>query len=605
MHLNTRITLFILTLFVLVLNFCFAPGNIISWDVYGYYLYLPTTFIYHDLGMLNESVILELMDKYQSSATFYQGMKMPEGNYVMKYSMGMAILYLPFFLMGWLGANLLGFPVDGFSLPFQYALFVGSILYSIIGLWFLAKVLDRLFHWKVASICLILIVIGTNYMVHIGMYGQNAMSQNYLFTGYALVLWLTIKWHDSFKLKYAISLAFVIGLMALSRPTEMVVLAIPLMWGISTKDSLLHKWNTLWKRKKQVLLVGVIIFSIGMLQLIYWKVYTGKFLFNSYGGNAGEGLELWSPFTYKFLFSFRKGWLIYTPIMIFAIAGFYQMYQRNRSIFYSLTIFFVGNLYLVSSWSNWWYAQSFSQRAMVSSYPVMAIAIGYFLVGLLEQKREVKWGIIGVLVFIVGLNVFQTVQFDKGVLHADRMTRSYYFATFGKWSATPEDQKLLLIDRNYSGTDAFTNETEYTGKVLNSFDFIHENGRPGKTDCCSFKLDADHIYSPVIEAEFKDITHQNHAWFRVTGSVFLPDSMDTDDFSLVVHFSHKGYAYNYKTVESNGLELKSGEWNKLSFDYLSPEVRNHNDQFRAMLWYRGHRSILFDDFKVEVFEKNK
>ncbi|MFT6801765.1 MAG: hypothetical protein ACJA2N_000948 [Salibacteraceae bacterium] len=603
MHSNTRITFFVLALFVLVLNYFFAPGNIISWDVYGYYLYLPTTLIYHDLGMLNEGVILDLMEQYKSSATFYQGMKMPEGNYVMKYSMGMAFLYLPFFLVGWWAAIMFDFPIDGFSLPFQYALFLGSIIYSIIGLWVLTKVLDRFFSWKVASFVLLLIVIGTNYMVHIGMYGQNAMSQNYLFTGYALVLWWTIKWHDLYKNKYSVALAIVIGLMALSRPTEIVVLAIPVLWGVYSKDTLLQKWNTLWANRNQVFTFGLIIFSIGLLQLVYWKMYAGKFVYNSYGGNPGEGLELLSPFTNEFLFSFRKGWIVYTPIIVFAVIGFYHLYNRNRSIFYSISVFFVLNLYLVSSWSNWWYAQSFSQRAMVSSYPIMAIGLGYFIVWLLDQKPYIKLSIGSIIFLLVGLNVFQTIQFNIGVLHADRMTTEYYMATFGKLSASPEDKKLLLVDRNYTGTDAFTNEAEYDRQVLTSLDFANEMAHLGRTDCCSFKLDPETIYSPVIEAEYKDITNRDHVWFRVTGYVFLPDSMETDDFILVVHFAHKGYAYNYKTVKSNSLDLKLGEWNKLSFDYLSPEVRNGHDQFRALLWYRGENSVLFDDFQVEFFEE--
>ena len=603
MHLYTRITFGLLALFVVLLNSQFAPGNIISWDVYGYYLYLPTTFIYHDLGMVNDGIILDLMEQYKSSATFYQGMKMPEGHYVMKYSMGMAILYAPFFFMGWVYAEAFNFPIDGFSIPFQYALFFGSICYSVLGLWFVSKVLDRLLNWKIASLVLILMVFGTNYMVHVGMYGQNAMSQNYLFTGYALVLWLTIKWHESFQKKYAIWLGVVIGLMALSRPTEIIVLAIPLLWNVYSKESVVEKWQILWDKKGQVITAGLTLFFIGMLQLVYWKVYAGKFLYNSYGGNPGEGLELLSPFTYKFLFSFRKGWLIYTPIMFFAIAGFGVIYQRKRALFYSLTTFFIFNLYIVSSWSNWWYAQSFSQRAMVSSYPIMAIGLGYFLMWVFEQKQGKKWVVLGSVVLITGLNIFQTIQFDKGIIHGDRMTKEYYFATFGRLSVTEEDRKLLLIDRNYTGTDAFTNEDEYQGKVLKSFNFNNEKGELGYTGCCSFKMDPENIYSPVIEEEYQNLTDQDHLWFRVTGYVYLKSEQAPDDFSLVVHFAHKGYAYNYKTVESTDIELVSGMWNKISFDYLSPEVRNGTNQFRTFVWYRGSETLLLDDFKVEIFEK--
>jgi hypothetical protein len=600
---NRFITVGLLIVFVVLMNLKFAPGNIISWDVYGYYLYLPTTFIYHDLGMINDGIILDLMDQYKSSATFYQGMKMPEGNYVMKYSMGMALLYAPLFFLGWLGALLFDYPVDGFSIPFQYALFYGSICYSLVGIWYSAKVLNYFFDWKIASLVLGLIVLGTNYMVHVTMYGQNAMSQNYLFTGYALVLWLTIKWHKRFYWKYSIGLSIVISLMVLSRPTEIVVLAIPVLWGIFNKETLYSKLESLLKYRNQVFMfLGVMLF-IGAFQFVYWKIYAGKFLFDSYGGNAGEGLELLSPFTKQFLFSFRKGWLVYTPLMIVAIIGFYGMYKKNRSIFFAIITYFILNLYLVSSWSNWWYAQSFSQRAMVSSYPIMAIGLGYFLVWLFEQRTIVKSVWYSILVLILGLNIFQTIQFDKGVIHADRMTKDYYYASFGKLQVTNEDRKLLLIDRNYTGTDAFSNEEDYQGKVLQYYEFKEGSERLSYSGCCSYELNRETIYSPVIEAPYKEITSQDHVWFKVSVVVYIDTQKTTDDFSLVVHFAHNGYAYNYKTVESKKLNLITGQWNKIEFDYLSPEVRNVRDQFRAFVWYRGERTLLIDDLKVEVFEK--
>ena len=34
-----------------------TPKNPISWDTFGYYLYLPATFIYHDLGLKDKAVI--------------------------------------------------------------------------------------------------------------------------------------------------------------------------------------------------------------------------------------------------------------------------------------------------------------------------------------------------------------------------------------------------------------------------------------------------------------------------------------------------------------------------------------------------------------------
>lgn len=405
-------TVAILLIAILVYSgFTFFPNNILSWDVFGYYLYLPFTFIYNDLGINNESIVHEIIDKYHNSATFYQAIKLPAGNYVLKYSMGMSVLYSPFFFIGHLYAKISGYPADGFSLPYQYAIFIGGLFFTVTGIIALRKVLIQFFNDKITAITMTIIVLGTNYFYHSSFHGQNAMSHNFLFTTYVFIIWLTILWHRSQKLKHMIILGIVCGLTILSRPSEIVCLAIPLFWGIWNKETVIEKFNLLVRQKKQVILFLIILLIIGSLQFVYWKIFTGKFLYNSYGANAGEGFEFLRPYTLKVLFSFRKGWLIYTPLMIFSILGLAVLYRKNRVIFFPLLVYFITNLYIVSSWSCWWYAQSFGQRALIQSYPVMAISLGYFLVYINDKKKNFRIAIYFVLFAFIILNLFQTKQF--------------------------------------------------------------------------------------------------------------------------------------------------------------------------------------------------
>jgi len=402
-------------------------------------------------------------------------------------------------------------------------------------------------------------------------------------------------------------LGVIIGLMALSRPTEIVALAIPVLWNVTSKETLLTKIQMLWKRKFQVIVFALIVGIIGSFQLLYWKLFTGKFLFNSYGANAGEGLDLFSPYTYKFLFSFRKGWLLYTPVMLLAISGFYFMYRQKKEIFFALFGYFAVNVWIVSSWSNWWYAQSFSQRAMVSSYPIMTIAMGFFFTWLFAQKTRVKVIGFGFVTFFLVLNIFQTIQFDKGVLHGDRMTKDYYFSTFGKLHVTQESKELLLVNRSFDGKEELTNEGDYTKRFLEVLNFDSGTGWDTKiahSGCCVAKLDKDSIYSPYIEVAYNKLTQKDYAWIRVSAFVY-PSKKDIEDnaFSLVLNFMHKGYPYKYKTLEANKMELIPDQWNKIEFEYLTPEVRKTTDKFRTIIWYRGNGSLFVDDLKVEVFEK--
>jgi len=98
------------------------PTRALSWDVFGYYLYLPATFIYDDPGLENPEWMDEVMEKYQPSATLYQLVDGVEGKKVIKYTSGLALLYSPFFLIAHWIAPAMGYPADGFSLPSQLIL---------------------------------------------------------------------------------------------------------------------------------------------------------------------------------------------------------------------------------------------------------------------------------------------------------------------------------------------------------------------------------------------------------------------------------------------------------------------------------------------------
>jgi len=128
-----KAVLMIIVLFIIINNLIFFPANILCWDVFGYYLYLPLKFIYHDLGLHDESIVHSILEQYNNSETFYQAIRLPEGNHVMKYSMGLSILYSPFFFIGHIIAKLSGYAADGFSDPYQFSIFFGGIIYSILA----------------------------------------------------------------------------------------------------------------------------------------------------------------------------------------------------------------------------------------------------------------------------------------------------------------------------------------------------------------------------------------------------------------------------------------------------------------------------------------
>jgi len=400
----SKYTLIILSLILVVFRFIIPPVDVLAWDVFGYYLYLPAKFIYEDIGLTNQEWLNQLFEKYQPSGTLYQIIHLENGNCIIKYTMGMAFLYSPFFFIANFLAELLGFPADGLSLPYQYSIALGCLLYSIIGLIVLRKILKKYFDEKITTILLIIIVLGTNYF-HLTAYDGTTLCHNILFTLYAILILYTIKWYDNQRMKYAIIIGIAIGLIILIRPSEMVCILIPLLWGIKNKQSIRKKIQIFRKNFSHIIVLIIFMVLIGLPQLIYWKINTGNFFFYSYT-NPGEGLEFFSPNTINFLFNFRKGWFIYTPIMIFSITGFYSLYRRNKSIFFAIVIFFLADLWFISSWTAWWYAGgSFSSRSLVPAYTILSIPMGYFIEDIRKQKAIIfSFTIICILFIILNLD---------------------------------------------------------------------------------------------------------------------------------------------------------------------------------------------------------
>ncbi len=579
------------------------PGNAMSWDVFGYYLYLPSLFIYHDLGLDNIQWVESIVEIYKNSDTLYQFSKTPLGHNVIQYPTGIAILSLPFFLLGHLSAIVVGAPLDGFSDPYQIAFVFGGFFYMALGILCLRKVLLTFCSDQVVAIALIAIAFGTNYF-HLNIWNIG-MSHNYLFALYAVLIWQTIKWYENPSTKKSVVMGLTIGLIVVVRPTEIVCVLIPLLYGFK---SLSDTISLLKNNVKQLIWIVLSVFLVGVPQIIYWKIYSGQFLYVSYR-NPGEGFDFLTPHILNVLFSFRKGWLIYTPMMICALVGIYWMWRKKSVLYWAVLSFFVINLYLVSSWSVWWYATSFSQRALMQSYAVMAIPLGIFISHIHGLKKLFRWSLFGLGGCFIVLNLFQIWQCNQGILKGNRMTADYYFSTFGQTSPpTQEQQNLLSIYRSTTAIEHFNNQDEYEIVYQNILDF-EEGKSANKFDDpdsnSSFLIGRGSEFSPALRTSFSTLTTKDHAWVKASMWVY-PDSNWTKTLlSMVVTFEHgHGKNYKYRTVDLEKCDhIVPGKWNKLELAYLTPEVRAKSDNLVVYAWYRGGDNILVDDIEIKSFVK--
>ncbi len=408
-------------------------NRIIVHDVYPFYGYLPATFIYHDLK-------LDYLDEFYARGEYILWPKItPEGNKVITASMGMSMLYFPFFIPSHIYAVCSSFPADGYSPPYKFGLMISSAFFLILGLFFLRKLLLKYFSETVTTIVLLVIPLATNILWYTVV--ESAMSHVYNFALISIFLYFTDLWHEKVTIKRTVIIGFLAGLITLIRPTNILVLLLFALWDIKTLSEawqrvlfFLHKWN-------HVVLMIIAFLLVWLPQFLYWKMQTGQYFYYSYPDD--QGFFFGNPQIWNSLFSWRKGWLLYTPVMIFALAGIAILKKKHPKFFVPVLVYVLLNIYVISSWWDWWYGGGFGLRAYIDMYGIMAIPMAAALVWIFERGRKLKIALIIVFVLFTGRSIFHHLQYHYGAIHWMAMTREAYFDSFFRIRPSENFQNLI------------------------------------------------------------------------------------------------------------------------------------------------------------------
>lgn len=414
------ITIYVLifALFVIILNTGLykEKEKVLFEDVAIYYVYLPITFIHHDYTAVSiDRKSNHLICTHPTSI----------GKRAIKYSMGMAVLYSPFFFITHLYSQLFGMDTSGYSMQYQLALLLSSLFYLAIGLFFLRKVLLMYFDQVVTSITLIVMVLGTNLLQYATYMAP--MSHAYGFALFSVFIYLTIKWHSKPNYPTSILVGLVSGLIVLVRPANIFIVLFFILYQISNWSDIKNKALFFIKEYKALLIIILFSIIVWIPQLLYWKSVTGSFFYYTY---RDEGFFFNNPQILKGLFSYRNGWLTYTPVMIFSLIGIFMLLKRHREFFVPILTFVIINTYVILSWWCWWYV-GFGNRAFIESYALLSIPFATFL-SWFFSKKILKIIIVPVIAFLVFLNSFMVWQFNNGMGHYDSMTKESYWKFFLK-----------------------------------------------------------------------------------------------------------------------------------------------------------------------------
>ncbi len=414
-------------------------NRVIISDVYSYYAYLPVTFIYHDIDL----------EKLENG--FYYGDQLitwpkqtPIGKKIIITSMGMSYLYFPFFIVAHWLSPALGYPASGYSPPYRFALILSSFVYLIIGLIFLRKLMLKYFSENITGVILLILPLATNMLWYTVV--ESPMSHVYNFALISVFLYLTDRWHEDKTMLQTVFLGLISGLVALIRPTNILILLVFVFWDVKTWKEFTGRIVLFFNKWKHIVVMMIAFFLVWIPQLLYWKMQAGQYFYFSYPDD--QGFFFGNPQILGTLFSWRKGWLLYTPVMIFAFLGLPVLWKSYRKFFFPVVIFMAVNIYVLSSWWDWWFGGGFGLRAYIDMYGLMALPMAAFLTWTIHRKRVVKYALITVFVLVTLRSTFHFAQYHYGAIHWVAMTKEAYLDSF--WRIRPsENFKNLIREPDY------------------------------------------------------------------------------------------------------------------------------------------------------------
>jgi len=458
------------------------------------------------------------------------------------------------------------------------------------------------------AVSILVLALGTNVFCIVSLDYQ--LQPILLFAIYAMVVFFTAAWHRNQKIIYAIPLGFSIGLIILFQPTGYLSLLIPVLWGVHDKVS--------WKVKVGLIknkLLQIFLFCSGLLILLIpdvyiWKASPGEILIFPF---KLPGVFIsFSSFLWEDLFSFDHGWLIYTPLMISVFIGFYFFSEKYRSIFFSIFVFCIIDLFLETSWSELGTTPVFGQVAFIPAYALLIFPLASFM-ELIRRTNIVMRIILSIITIILLLfNVFQTWQYNEGIILNSGMNVENYGLVFGRTNLTKvEKQQLAGLEQDTSFV--LNDESRFRRMTLAIYDFEDTNVlfkshletrfvRNGKR---AFTLNTTDQFSLGYKISYAEFTQKQWVGLRVRASVFAQNAVSFCDVNFVITSMHDKTNYQYKKLNLGDLKLKPGIWNTVSLNYMIPTDPYPYDNLVAYIWCTGRGQVYIDDLNYEAFEPKK
>ncbi len=599
---NSHFPLFLLGLLLIVfvgLNLSKSSehrSHFIDGDGSGHYAWLSALFINHSIDF---NSVFEA--EKQRKGPDYQGHNYHKinGITINKFPPGAAFLIMPFFLLAMLFSYIFGLQVDGYNFLFQYGVGLAAVFWCWIGLLYLFKLLKS---YKLNAQTALIFVLAAMFSTNLFAYTflMPSFSHVYSFAAISALLCFVRRYFLHKKLSYLIFAAIALGFVFMIRPVNIIiVIALPLLadnWQ-NFNSTILHKLKSF----RFLLALLIIIISVSPYLIINY-IQTSQIFYFAY---KGEGFYWSRPEIVNFLFSFRKGWLIYTPFYLLLFPAMFILFRKKRYQFIWFSIFFITLIYVFSSWWNWFYGDGFGMRPMVdfTSIFILVISLSFNNIRPLIKKLLLLF-----LVIVTTLNLLQSYQYVKGIIHPDSMSMEAYFNVFlktsqkyeGIISGGPEYYYGKLEKKPFYSLQTNFEEANSTNKITKE---ISHSGD------YSLKFDKNNIYGGSYEIIIPDSLRARKNLYLKFSSYYYETNINSAKKALYIMDikNTEGKTVFYKTAALKQIPDKIiNEWRKSETGLKIPKIMSDYYSIKIYIWNVEKSNFLVDDFNLDFYEyKNK
>jgi hypothetical protein len=572
----------------------------IDGDGSGYYAYLTTVLHYKTTDFAE-------VFNYEKSrrGLDYMGHYFHEynGKIVNKYYMGTALLILPFYLLAMLYSKIAFLPLDGYNIIFQYAVGLAAAFYLALGL-LMTNALLRTYNIQkpVRLLVVLSLMLGTNLFYYAFLHPSH--SHVYSFAAIAGFAYFARNFMLGGRSRHLYIMAFVFGLVGLIRPTNLLLLLL-IPFFADDFNQFKNRFSNLFSKPMTIIWAAVAFFLSFGLQPLFNFIQTGDLVLYTY---KNEGFHFFDPATFSFLLSYRKGFFLYTPLMLLIFSGLLVLYRKSKFQFYGISGFFIVLVYVLSSWWNWFFGDSFGMRAMIDFYSIFAVLLGLGFTSMIKLNAG-RIFLTLFLLLVVPLNLIQAYQYERGIIHPDSMTKEKYWYVFLKTGKNFEQvlggqpEPMFESLKNYQRLDYFM-DMESVSPLWTS-NGIKLSGE-SYSGMYLAELSSANAFSPTLVLNGSQIIEMSGSCYLAANLMYRELEPDAAARALVVYAATNR---NNQLVFYKVQKLKqmpddiTNSWRYGTYGLKVPSWNNEVAQVKVYVWNPEGKLLQLDDLAVSIYYK--